>query len=162
MNRKKKYLFLTAILALALVGVGLLRHLRQNNKPEMGFYSSYSEEPVDIAATRAFLDKIGLNVSLPHFSITHQTFQYEGSDSIEDKWVITFTQALSDSFIAALDSLCVSDSSRWRHTTKHIGHGMASDDIPCYEFTFRNPDDARKNESIAIFRQAAELSYLKI
>lgn len=157
---------LTSFIIIGLVLFGLIEILHKVLYPQTFGYSYYKEKPLDPLATREYLDRIGLNVSFPEFSVTqhkfrYEGFKYEGPDDFGYKWIITFDQPLSEAFISILDSLSISDA-RWSHITKQVGHGMASHDFPCYEFTFQNPDRIGKKESIFIFWDSADLTYLKL
>lgn len=120
--------------------------------------------PKDPKEARSYLEDIGIGIEFPNFKVDAHRFEFTGGDDTEEYWDITFLEPLSPGFIAKLDSLCYVDDARWRHYDKYVGHGMASDIIPCYEFSYWNPEQIELKETVSIFpgRRSARLSHVKI
>lgn len=130
------------------------------------FFSSYlsvrelSKSPEE---ARSYLQNIGIEIEFPEFEVDTHWFESQSGHRIE-RWKISFIEPLSDVFLARLDSLCRVDSARWRHYDKWIGHGMASDIIPCYEFSYLNPEQIELREAVTIIpvRGSAVLTHNNI
>lgn len=119
--------------------------------------------PKNSKEVRSYLKDIGIGIEFPAFKVDEHRFVFTGGDDTEEYWEITFKEPLPKVFLEKLDSLCRVDA-RWRHYDKYVGHGMASDVIPCYEFLYWNPEQIEIRETVTIYpgRRAATLSHVKI
>ena len=113
---------------------------------------------------RSYLHKIGIDIDFPEFKVETHRLEFVGGDDTMEIWCIDFTNPLPQEFLAKLDSLCRVDSTRWRHYDKWIGHGMASDILPCYEFSYWHPEQIELRETVTIIpiRGSAILTHIKI
>lgn len=128
------------------------------------FFSSHiSELSKSSKEARSYLQNIGIEIEFPEFEVDTHRLESQSGNRIE-RWEISFIEPLSDVFLARLDSLCRVDSARWRHYDKWIGHGMASDIIPCYEFSYLNPEQIELREAVTIIpvRGSAVLTHNNI
>ena len=117
-----------------------------------------------VKEARSYLLNVGIDIDFPEFRVGMHRIEFTGGDDTMEIWDINFTEPLSEEFLAKLDSLCSVDSTRWRHYDKWIRHGMSADYIPCYEFSFWNPEKIELRETVTIIPagKRAVLTHIKI
>ncbi len=111
-------------------------------------------------AARKYLEDIEINIVLPEFSVRSHHLQFTGGDDTEERWHVFFTEKLSDSFYASLDSLCQADPSRWRHDKHLVRSGMSSIEAELYIFSYWDPELIEIQETVIINRTMNEATLL--
>ena len=116
------------------------------------------------AVAREYLNSTEINVELPEFTVERHTSRHVGGDDSEEWWEIEFKDRLPESFLSRLDSLCSSDRARWSRITRDDNGRMTRDLLPCYIYSYWDPERIEYKETITIFpkRKMAWLSHLKI
>jgi len=118
-------------------------------------YNTFQDHnlPKRVSTAKQYLKSVNPGVDFPKFKVDSHTYEYVGGDDTEEKWEISFTKPLQDSFISELDSLCANGN--WR---KYF-YNQAE---PYYEFSTWNDIEIRNTIRIYPTTNRATFSHMKI